>query len=272
MKLAMGFVAGQFGDLIIQEPTVRAFLDQNPEYNLVLAAYEKFAVTLNFYNNYSNRIVGFYRYNKYNATPTPEERDSFMRDRKIDLFFSNMPFHKDFEWPKIRHQVIEFGHMYDIKVTDPQIRLPKPPNVPNFEKFIAVSLFPNNGEGVKSISFAKGQTIVDYCRSKGFGVLQLNRQPEPEFAGVARSNTDFYNAGVQMLGCRALIVGDTAMSWLASAFDIPTLGLYSVSYYPYCTTSKNWQPVNKNAIYLEAPNAEDIPNELIFQKIDELLQ
>lgn len=271
MKTAMGFLGGRFGDLILLEPTIRAFLAQNPDFNLVLLAYKKYADVLNFYERYSDRIIGFYKDEYYNRLPKEEEAREFMRLKNIDLLFSPMPAHKDPQWPLYRHQTIECGDMFDIKVEDPKIRLPLPPHVPENKKSVAISLFPNNGEGVKALSPQKIGKIIAYVKQKGYSALQLNGPDEPVLEGAAQTNTSFYRAGTAMLGCKMLITGDTAMSWLASAFDFPVLGLYSISYYPFCDTSKNWNPINKNAVYLEAPKAEDIPDELIFRKIDELL-
>lgn len=271
MKTAIGFLGGQFGDLVVQEPTIRAFLAKNPDYNLILACNKKYFDILKLYEGYSPRLIGFYAYEGYNEVWPTRNDVNFFNEQNVDLIFNAMAQHKDFYWPLQKHQVIECGNMFDLEVTDPQIRLPMPQDVVEKQNYIAMSLFPNDGEGIKSISLAKANAIAAYCRSKELPVVQLNRASEPAIKGAIRINTDFYNAAVQMLGCRLLIVGDTAMSWVASAYDIPTVGLYAIDYYPYCITSKNWNPINKKAIYLEARRAEEIPNEEIFRAIDRQL-
>jgi hypothetical protein len=246
-------------------------LSQNPDYALILACHKKYFDVLNFYRGYSDRITGFYAYEGYDETWPAQKDIDFFNDKKVDTVFNAMAQHKDYYWAKNRHQAIECGDMFDIKVVDPQIRLPFPAKRTQNKNYIALSLFPNNGEGMKSISVEKANQIVAYCKSKGYEVLQLNRAPEVMLQGVIRTNTDFYSAALQMLGCRMLIVGDTAMSWIASAFEIPVVGLYALDYYPFCSSSKNWNPINKNALYLEAPRAEDIPNDQIFKAIDAVL-
>lgn len=271
MKTAIGFLGGQFGDCILQEPTIRAFLEQNPHFNLILACNQKYADVLSFYRGYSNRVIGFHAYEGYDdAWPTERDKD-FIHHNHIDVVLNAMSAHKDPNWPLLRHQTIECGDMFDIKVTNPQIQLPMPKNIPDNKKYIAISLFPNNGEGVKTFSLEKVNAIISYCKMKGYEVLQLNGPQEPILEGTTQTNTDFYTAGVAMLGCKMLITGDSAMSWLASAFNMPTVGLYSLAYYPFCSSSRNWNPLNKNAIYLEDYLAENISNELIYQQIDKTL-
>ena len=54
------------------------------------------------------------------------------------------------------------------------------------------------------------------------------------------------------------------MSWAASGFQHPTVGLYAWGYNPVAGTSKNWQPTNPNAVYLESKRASDIkPRDII---------
>lgn len=271
MKTAIGFLGGQFGDLILQEPTVRAFHIENPEYNLILACNKKYYGALEFYRGYSERIVGLHAYEGYDESWPAKEDIDYLNEKKVDLLFNAMAQHKDYYWPKYRHQTIECGNMFDIAVADTHIHLPAPPQLIENKRYIALSLFPNNAVGDKAVSREKANAIAAYCRSKGFAVMQINGPKEPLLDGALQTDTDFYRAGVAMLGCRMLITGDTAMSWLASAFDMPTVGLYALEYYPFCETSKNWNPINKNAIYLEAGKAEEISNEEIFKAIDEQL-
>ncbi len=74
-----------------------------------------------------------------------------------------------------------------------------------------------------------------------------------------------------MLGCTFVITLDGGLCWTASAYNFPTLGLMGF-HYDGLNSSKLYQPINKNGHYLEAPRAEDIPNELIFSKIDEMIE
>lgn len=267
----MGFLGGQFGDCILEEPTVRAFLRQYPDHELILACAEKYSGVLKFYQGYSDRIVGFYAYEGYGDNWPTQRDQQFMREHNVDVVANAMSAHKNPKWPLFRHQTIECGEMFDIKVEDPQIRLPIPPNIPNNKHRIAIALFPNDGVGVKTFSLEKVDAIVQHCISRGYEVLQINGPVEPRVPSATQTDTDFYSAGVAMLGCRMLITGDTAMSWLASAFDMPVVGLYSLAYYPFCTSSTTWNPVNRNAVYLEHYLAQDIQNELIFNAIDEVL-
>jgi ADP-heptose:LPS heptosyltransferase len=75
-----------------------------------------------------------------------------------------------------------------------------------------------------------------------------------------------------MLACDALITVDTAMAWISSGYSFPTLGLYGYEYYPMAQTSKNWQPVNPNAVYVESGKVSDIIVERIEIGLRKLLK
>ena len=61
------------------------------------------------------------------------------------------------------------------------------------------------------------------------------------------------------------------MSWIASAYKVPTLGMYAYKYHPGSHTSKNWQPVNPNAKYIEADILENISNEEVISILETII-
>jgi ADP-heptose:LPS heptosyltransferase len=75
-----------------------------------------------------------------------------------------------------------------------------------------------------------------------------------------------------MLSTDFLVSCDSGMPFVASAYNHPTVGLFSSNYNSLVATTKNWWPVNSNASYLEAPTASDINNDLIFKVIDEMIE
>ena len=62
------------------------------------------------------------------------------------------------------------------------------------------------------------------------------------------------------------------MSVIASAYNHPTIGLYSSAYNPAVTTTKNWQPVNPNAAYLESNLANNISMYAIIDEINKKIK
>ena len=75
-----------------------------------------------------------------------------------------------------------------------------------------------------------------------------------------------------MLGTDFLISCDSGMPWVASAYNHPTIGLYSSAYNPMVETTKNWQPVNPNAVYLESNLANNISMYAIVDEINKKIK
>lgn len=271
MKTAIGFLGGQWGDMIILEPTIRYFLEQNPNYNLILACHKKYAETQRLYKNYSKRIIGFHQWEGYDSTFPTENDRKFILDNKFDKVFNPMSRHVYKDWPLYLHQTQAFGAMFGVRIDDIQIKLPPVFYAPHLKHCIAISLFPNGGRGVKALDIDKITKIAEYCNKLGYKVLHLGGQNEPDIKGAIKTNTSWFESVKIMLGCHLLITGDTGMSWVASGYNFPTLGLYSIDYYPICSTSLNWQPKNINSIYLEDRRANNIDNDKIFDSINKLL-
>ena len=101
----------------------------------------------------------------------------------------------------------------------------------------------------------------------GYKAVHLNGPGEPDIEGSIKSNCSWIDSAALIAKSEMLITADTGMSWVASAFSHPTVGLYAWGYNPVCETSKNWQPTNKNASYLESYNARDIKAKEIVAEI-----
>ena len=69
-----------------------------------------------------------------------------------------------------------------------------------------------------------------------------------------------------MLGCKLLITTDSGFSWVASGYQLPTIGLYSHDYYGKDFV-KNIQPRNPNAIYFAESNVNAINIDSIVETI-----
>ena len=61
------------------------------------------------------------------------------------------------------------------------------------------------------------------------------------------------------------------MAWIASGYSFPTFGIYAYNYYPHVTTSKNWQPINPNAKYIEKDKISNITLDLVSEEIDKMI-
>ena len=59
MKKVYFGINGQFGDIVIQEPALREFINNNPDTKIILGCYKKYSDALALYENYHKNIIGF---------------------------------------------------------------------------------------------------------------------------------------------------------------------------------------------------------------------
>ena len=65
MKKIYFGINGQFGDIIIQEPTLRKIIKLNPDAEIYMGAYKKYFEILDVYRNYHENIKGFIEWERY---------------------------------------------------------------------------------------------------------------------------------------------------------------------------------------------------------------
>jgi hypothetical protein len=108
----------------------------------------------------------------------------------------------------------------------------------------------SNASKVPSLELAKG-----YCKlieMMGYTPIQLGLSSDPQLCEQRFVGT-FFDTVKVALGCKMVVTVDSALAWIMSGYSHPTIGLYSSGYYAGATSATNWQPINPNAIYLEAP-------------------
>ena len=266
MKKVYFGINGQFGDIVMQEPALRKFISLNPDTKIVLGCYKKYFPILELYKNYHDNTIEFKSWEGYNDWPTKEDQQ-YIKEQNFDYMFKTMPKHPP-DWAKYRHQAEEAGVMQGIQVSDTQICLPKPDDIIKHEKTVAISLFPNfpNG-GIKSFSYGTVCNIVKIINKIGFKVIHLNGPGEPDIPNAEKVNGTYLDSVKNLLGTDLLVTCDTGMSWVASAYQHPTVGFYAWGYNPVSGTSKNWQPTNPKADYIEAQSVEDLSKKEIISKI-----
>ena len=68
-KVCFG-IRGQFGDIVMQEPGLRKFIEDNPETQIVFAVSEPYKDILPLFENYHENIIGFKVWEGYNDWPS----------------------------------------------------------------------------------------------------------------------------------------------------------------------------------------------------------
>ncbi len=142
----------------------------------------------------------------------------------------------------------------------------------DLSKHVALQAFAGSYDpsNTKQLSPARAQEVVDLIRARGFEVLQLGLPTEHRLDNVTFMDRDFFGMVKDILGCKALVTTDSGPAWAASCYDHPTLGLYSHAYYGKDHVNAI-QPLNPNAIYLDAPNVNDIALFVIDAHLEALL-
>jgi ADP-heptose:LPS heptosyltransferase len=266
---AIGFNAGQFGDVIMGTVAARAHKLAYPDSKLTLGIAKKYSDIQNLFANHEY-FDNVHIWKGYNDYPTIDDK---LMHVNFDKVYDAMPQHTSPYWYLNNHQTAELCLMHGL--TPPsnlQVSLTRPEMIGLYSPAsIALSLFGETRGGEKSVTLEQAKAIVKLVEKMGFVPLQLGLANEPQIC-QQRFVGPFAWSVAKMLGSVALITIDTAMAWIASGYSQPTVGLYGYSYYPMAKTAKNWQPVNPNAIYVESAKVSDIIVERIEAALKQLLK
>lgn len=267
-KRAIGFFAGQRGDIIIGTVAARAFKEQYPDYRLTLGVAKQYEDMLPLFG-LQESFNDFHVWHEYDAWPGGED-NLFLAKNQFDMVYHAMPKRaNESNWWRTEHQASNAASVYGL--TPPanlQCSLTKWFDAPDYSSYIGFQPFggwqdwPNK----KSFSLARAQEVVNLIVKTGFKVLQFGGPEEPNLDGATRFAGTYFDSMKTMVGCRALVTIDSGRAWAASAYSVPTLGLYSHDYYGEQFIS-NIQPINTNAIYLSAPLVNDIELDVIATQI-----
>jgi ADP-heptose:LPS heptosyltransferase len=277
--LILGGQCGQFGDCVISTVVARAIKEKFPSSQYIYGISKKYWEIEPLFRNhpYIDKVI---QWEGYDNWPTNYDMN-LIGYIKPDIFLNPMSRHpNDHSWPLlVNHQTEAAAIMQGFSPPkDLSCYLEKWFEIPSCKDYIAISPF--TAWSKKNISNEKWQVIINYIvKERGFNVLQLGRHDEFQFKDTFFPNSPCYSwphwtyfeSVKKMLGCSFLICLDGSFNWVSSAYKFPVLSLLGYSYNNLQST-KLYQPINPNGHYLEAPRAEDIPNELIFQKIDEMIE
>jgi len=264
----LGLNHGQYGDLILSLPTVRALKKSNPSIHYTACVNKKYRDIVPVLL-WSGDIDGVHLTSGYDNWQNPDDIEAMRRGR-YDGIFNPMQPHQQDDWWKYRHQTQEVAHMHhlDIKV-DTQIELTCPYTIRPVRS-VAISPIGGGGAAHKTVQGTQYQHLVDCLRDNlGYELIyQLTpygwKGEVPH--GVTVTNSTYEQSVLIALASDFYIGTDTGMTWVMSAFKKPTLAMYSNGYYGD-EFVRNIQPTNPNAHYLSAPNLNDIP----FKNIEDFV-
>ncbi len=252
---AIGFNAGQFGDLVMGTVAARAHKEAYPDSKLTIGMARKYSAVQNLFEGHEY-FDDVHIWQGYDDWPKADD-NLHLAINRYDKVYNAMPQHTEPFWYLHRHQTAELCLMH--RLTPPnnlQVSLGKPYHSEN-SNHIALSLFGATRAEEKNVTEKQGKEIAQLISKLGYIPIQLGLKSEPQVCEKRFLGT-FEESITRMLCCHTLITVDTAMAWIASGYSHQVIGLYGYEYYPLAKTSKNWQPVNPNAIYLESPKVSDI--------------
>lgn len=264
-KTAIGFNLGQRGDLILNTCPLRAFKEIYPDSVFTFAFGPQYADMVPLFLNQRN-IENIHIFNSYDGWPNQIDKN-YLINSKYDIIFNCMPQHTSNDWWKYYHQAQETILMHGIPDNknykcslDRYFDVDRKTRCVGFAPFAGFYDKKNN----KRLSQYKAQKVADIFRDHGYKVVHLGGPDEPHLLHTIKLDLSYFESVKYMLGLDALISTDTGMRWVSSAYDFPTVGLDSNQYYG--DRIQAIQPINPNAVYLDAFNCNEIDEEMIFEK------
>lgn len=268
---AIGFMQGMRGDLIITTVAARAFKEQHPDARLTLGLHRQYEDMLPLFQGHAF-YDDYHAWHAYADWPGGED-NLFLAKEQFDIVYHAMPNRSNEpNWWQTEHQCQSACSVYGL--TPPanlQCSLTKWFDTPDYSSYIGFQPFggwqdwPNK----KSFSLARAQAAVDLMLAMGHKVLQFGGPDEPALVGATKFVGTYFESMKAMVGCKALLTVDTGRIWCASAYSVPTLGLYANGYYGRQFIS-SIQPINPNAIYLDEETVDQIPLDVIAARLKEL--
>jgi ADP-heptose:LPS heptosyltransferase len=265
----IGFNQGQYGDLCMNTIACRALKEKFPECELHFGINKKYASLAPIFENHP-LINKIHIWDAYDDWPSEKDRQHISKE-EYDFTFNAMPKHTQDHWYINHHQTAETCYMHGlIPPKNLQVELHKYFDTERNKKHVALNLYAETRGFTKIPNFEQAKKISDLIKSKGYTPVQIGLPDQPQIC-EKRFIGSFFDSVKFTLSCDFLFTVDSAMSWIASGYSFPTLGIYSYTYYPYVSTSKNWQPINPNAKYLEKDKISNITLDSISEEIDKML-
>lgn len=262
---AIGFNQGQYGDLVINLIACKAFKEKFPGSRLVFGINQKYESIKEIFL-YNKLIDDIHVWESYNDWPSINDK-KFINENEFNYVFNPMPLHSREDWYLYFHQTQEVCLMHGLE--PPQIlqaELNQYFNTERHNGYVAVNLFAETlADSPKIPNLDKAK---DYCillKKLGYKPVQIGLHSDPQICEDRFIGT-FFDTIKFSLGCDFVFTVDSAISWIMSGYKHRVLGIYNYKYYRGATTSKTWQPINPNALYIESDNI-NIDNEIIASQV-----
>lgn len=252
----IGFKGGQYGDLCMGVVAAKTLKKVKPDTHFTLGIASKFKeIEPVFYNN--PYIDDIHIWEGYEDFPT--EKD-LVDIHKFDYLFNPHTLHTSILWYTAHHQVAEYCLEFGMSVPKSlQIELNLYfPLYKEFKNYVALSPF-TNWPDQKDISLENLERIIKLVHSFGYKTVQLGLPKDVSLPNTERFDCSYFESVKIMASSKLLITADTGMSWVASGYKHPVIGLYGlIPTYPGIRHTRFIEPVNPNATYFSSFDRNDI--------------
>jgi ADP-heptose:LPS heptosyltransferase len=252
LKILVG-LAGQVGDIAMATVAARQAKAQWPDSHIT------FAVGLRYRHVADQLVTGLpfidaiHCWSGYDNWPDENDIDH-ISTAKYDLFCPPFPEHTSDSW---------YNHMHYIHETCMMLGLPAPVDtqitlgyqstvVRRSENTITLSLYSLGHQEHKTLDRALVIQLCRWIKDRGLTPLLVGGgDPEIPGAELIGPKLTLQQAVDRIVAAKAHVTVDTALSWIASAYQVPTVGLYAINY-PDMSLPRvvSHNPTNPHAIYL----------------------
>lgn len=248
---AIGFAAGQVGDLVIQTVAARAFKQQYPGSRLTLGIAEKYRDILPLFIQQPN-VDDLHIWDGYDNWPTVTDRE-YMYWRGFTKVYNAMPPHTRPDWYNHNTYAEENCLRFDLKVPDDtSYELVRWfPLEEGRGKVVTLSLFPSAGQLHKTMPVDECERLCVALKALGYTPVQLGGKYEyVKLKNAYAPHLSILEATKLMLSSHLHISADTAFCSIAAGYKHKTLGYFGCNY-PDMTDCFSHLPPNPNAVYIK---------------------
>jgi ADP-heptose:LPS heptosyltransferase len=262
-------ILGQIGDIVMFTATARRLKELFPRGEITFAVSRKYreAGELVAGLPYVDRlfVTELYFEKLTGRMFQPWERgwpvdfrgeDEVAEQRRHDIILETRPRHRRDPWWEYDHMVTESAHM--VGVPGPidlrtEIRIPPGTVIP---PEAAGKIVLHNDPAIDATKAWPWESVRQLVVAVEPEQVVLLGNPGPEVAGVLdlRGRTTLAQAAAIIAAARCYVGIDSGLMWLAGSLQAPVVGLYGTS---YIAAYDKIQPVNPNAVYLQAEGALD---------------
>lgn len=246
-------ISGQVGDIVMATVAARVAKETWPDSHLTFAVSSK-------YRHVAEQLVAglpfvnaIHSWSSHEGFPAQADIDH-LGAAKYDLLTPPFPNHTSQSWYNHLHYVQETCLMLGLRTpVDTQCSLGYHPTVARrSEATVTLSLYASGHQEHKTLDRALVIQLCRWIKSKGLTPLLIGgADPEIPGAELIGPRLTLQQAADRIVAAKAHVTVDTAFSWIASSYQVPTVGLYAPNY-PDMALDRvvSHHPTNPSAIYL----------------------